>query len=246
MTEKILHFLRKHEIEVGDILYITREDHKTCLHLTEGRIQETYIPAKDFLEVLAPYDYICISKGTIVAKNQIDYIKDCTYHMKDGATFSGRKRTVAAHKQLNQRLHLAQTPIADTSVSIQTRFSVLDKMPVAFCVIELVFAENGAGTDFIFRYCNQAMEVVEGKSIDEMLNQSFFRVFPNADKKWLVTYSDVALNGGNKRILDYSPEIDKKLFVTCFQPIAGFCACLLTPTEDLQNLSPSMPEITWG
>ena len=40
--------------------------------------------------------------------------------------------------------------------------SVLDDMPVAYCVIELVFDEAGHGIDFIFRYCNKQMEVIEG------------------------------------------------------------------------------------
>ena len=35
-------------------------------------------------------------------------------------------------------------------------------MPVAYCVIELVFDAEGHGVDFVFRYCNKQMEVVEG------------------------------------------------------------------------------------
>ena len=46
--------------------------------------------------------------------------------------------------------------------------------------------------DFIFRYCNAEMAVVEGVPIEEMLNRSFYKVFPNGDKKWLVAYADVA------------------------------------------------------
>ena len=84
-------------------------------------------------------------------------------------------------------------------------------MPLAFCVIELVFDEKGHGVDFVFRYCNEMMADVEGIPVSEMINRSFYEVFENGDKKWLVTYADVALNG-NKRILtDYSPEIDKHL-----------------------------------
>ena len=63
-----------------------------------------------------------------------------------------------------------------------------------------------------------------------MLNRSFYEVFENGDKKWLVTYADVALNG-NKHILhDYSPEIDKTLTIYCFQPAPGYCACVLIPS----------------
>lgn len=65
--------------------------------------------------------------------------------------------------------------------------------------------------DFIFRYCNAQMAVVEGVSIEEMLNRSFYKVFSNGDKKWLVAYADVALNGTKHTHHDYSPEINKNL-----------------------------------
>ena len=68
-------------------------------------------------------------------------------------------------------------------------------MPLAFCIIELVFDAEGHGVDFVFRYCNDEMAVVEGVPVSEMLNHSFYEVFENGDKKWLVTYADVALNG---------------------------------------------------
>ena len=65
--------------------------------------------------------------------------------------------------------------------------------------------------DFIFRYCNAQMAVVEGVPIEEMLNRSFYKVFSNGDKKWLVAYADVALNGTKHTLHDYSPEINKIL-----------------------------------
>ena len=53
--------------------------------------------------------------------------------------------------------------------------------------------------------------------------------FENGDKKWLVTYADVALNGTKVILHDYSPEIGKELTIYCFQPHPGYCACILIP-----------------
>ena len=106
---------------------------------------------------------------------------------------------------------------------------ILNDMPLAFCVIELVFDANGRGVDFVFRYCNEEMAVVEGIPVSEMLNNSFYEVFKNGDKKWLVTYADVALNGTKVILHDYSPEIGKDLSIYCFQPHPGYCACILIP-----------------
>ncbi|MCB5755966.1 hypothetical protein LIR06_13735 [Mediterraneibacter faecis] len=66
-------------------------------------------------------------------------------------------------------------------------------MPLAFCIIELVFDAQGHGVDFVFRYCNDEMAVVEGVPVSEMLNRSFYEVFENGDKKWLVTYACVLI-----------------------------------------------------
>ena len=107
----------------------------------------------------------------------------------------------------------------------------MDEMPLAYCVIELVFDEDGHGVDFIFRYCNAQMEQVEGIPIQQMLNRSFYEVFKNGDKKWLVAYADTALNGTPHTLHDYSPEIGKNLTIHCFQPEANFCACVLIPDE---------------
>ena len=94
-----------------------------------------------------------------------------------------------------------------------------------------IFNEDGHGVDFIFRYCNAQMAVVEGVPIEEMLNRSFYKVFSNGDKKWLVAYADVALNGTKHTLRDYSPEINKNLIIHCYQPEPGYCACVLQVTE---------------
>ena len=116
----------------------------------------------------------------------------------------GRKRNLSQHKQIRKAL--------------------------AFRIIELVFDAEGHGVDFVFRYCNDEMAVVEGVPVSEMLNRSFYEVFENGDKKWLVTYADVALNGNKHILQDYSPEIDKTLTIYCFQPAPGYCACVLIPS----------------
>lgn len=81
-------------------------------------------------------------------------------------------------------------------------------------------------------------EIAAFLSAEEFINISKGRkrnisqqVFENGDKKWLVTYADVALNGTKRIIHDYSPEINKNLTIHCFQPSPGYCACVLIPTD---------------
>ena len=73
------------------------------------------------------------------------------------------------------------------------------------------------------------MAIVEGVPVEEMLNLSFYEVFRNGDRKWLVSYADVALNGTKHTLKYFSPEIGKDLTIYCYQPEPGFCACVLLP-----------------
>ena len=142
---------------------------------------------------------------------------------------------MSTHRRLRREMHLDVPPRrADfaPSYGFLEKCSILNDMPVAYCVIELVFDAGGHGVDFIFRYCNKHMEVVEGIPVEEMLNRSFYEVFKDGDRKWLVSYADVALNGSQRTLSDYSPEIDKNLTIYCYQPEPGYCACVLVPERD--------------
>ena len=99
------------------------------------------------------------------------------------------------------------------------------------CVIELTFDAAGHGVDFVFRYCNPMMAVVEGVPVENMVNRSFYEVFPDGDRKWLVSCADTALNGSCHTLRDYSRELEQNLTIHCYQPESGYCACLLLPED---------------
>ena len=154
--------------------------------------------------------------------------------MSDGRTFAGRKRGLSAHRHLRKQMGLNALPDAQpqtTPMTFLEKCTLLNEMPLAYCVIELIFNAEGHGVDFIFRYCNAEMAVMEGVPVDKMLNRSFYEVFRNGDKKWLVAYADVALNGTKRILHDYSPEIGKYLTIYCYQSAPGFCACVLQKAD---------------
>lgn len=234
----IKRYFKRHHIDVAHILSAYRHDRKTVICFDSGEEFPSTIPMHQMLEILPGDEFLLISRGVIVRRDAIISISNGgIYTTIDGRTFQGRTRYLSAHKKLRRELGLSASPARPGAsaeemtvpLSFYEKCSILDDMPVAYCVIELVFDENGHGIDFIFRYCNQHMEVVEGIPIEEMLNHSFYEVFKNGDRKWLVSYADVALNGAKHTLHDYSPEIDKNLAIYCYQPEPGFCACVLVP-----------------
>ena len=234
MRYNVLHFFERKNIDISNILYLTRQNPLTKITFFDGKEILTAIPVKEIAIYLPEEEFVNITKGILLRKSQIVNISDDgLYTMTDGSVFQGRKRNISQHKQLRQALGLSkeQDEKAEKRIPLELleKCSILNDMPLAFCVIELVFDANGRGVDFVFRYCNEEMAVVEGIPVSEMLNNSFYEVFENGDKKWLVTYADVALNGTKVILHDYSPEIGKDLTIYCFQPHPGYCACILIP-----------------
>ena len=234
MRYNVLHFFERKNIDISNILYLTRQNPLTKITFFDGKEILTAIPVKEIAIYLPDEEFVNITKGVLLRKSQIVNISgDGLYTMTDGSVFQGRKRNISQHKQLRQALGLSKEQDAKAEkripLELLEKCSILNDMPLAFCVIELVFDANGRGVDFVFRYCNEEMAVVEGIPVSEMLNNSFYEVFENGDKKWLVTYADVALNGTKVVLHDYSPEIGKDLSIYCFQPHPGYCACILIP-----------------
>lgn len=234
MSYNVLRYFEQKKISISDIFYLTRQPPHTIITLSDGQRIATTIPIKEISLYLPKEDFVNISKGIVLRKNQIVHISDeGIYTMTDGSEFQGRKRNLSQHKQIRQALGLVKnTTVEEKELPLELldKCSILNDMPLAFCVIELVFDSAGHGVDFVFRYCNDEMAVVEGVPVSKMLNHSFYEVFENGDKKWLVTYADVALNGTRHILHDYSPEIDKTLTIYCFQPYPRYCACVLIPS----------------
>ncbi|MDO4484860.1 MAG: PAS domain-containing protein [Clostridia bacterium] len=212
--------LNRHQFTFDQVMYATRNGRKTVLHMETGDTLETFLPIRRLIEQAPANLFVSVNKGVVLAFAYISGTEGSVYIMKDGVRFQGRAR----QKPITRPKSITA---AVESGSEWDRFALLDELPLAFCVIELVFDEHGRGMDFIFRYCNKEMEVLEGKSIDEMLNRSFYEVFENGDRKWLVAYADVALNGVKRTLESYSPEINANLKIYCYQPKPNFCACVL-------------------
>ena len=229
-------FFKRNKIEIEKILYIYHHDRKTVVCHEPGREIFSSAPLQEVLAFLPEKDFISISRNAIVRRDKILNIShDGVYTMLDGKTFQGRTRYLSTHRRLKKEMESGIKKAGKANphpLSFLEKCSILDDMPVAYCVIELTFDEDGHGVDFIFRYCNKYMEVVEGIPVEDMLNRSFYEVFKNGDRKWLVSYADVALNGSKRTLSDYSPEIDKNLTIYCYQPEPGFCACVLVPEQD--------------
>lgn len=233
-------YTRRKDIQPEQILSAYFNNRKTFLCLESGETITSSIPFHELITLLPEEEFVTVRRGAVLRKDAIISISDeAVYTTKDGNTYQGAKRSITPHKRLRKELNIPSSPdkyfanrlSSKLPLSLIDKCSLVDNMPIAFCIIELVFDGSGHGIDFIFRYCNKYMEIIEGKTIEEMVDHSFYEVFKEGDRKWLIAYADVALNGVTRTLHDYSPEIDKTLTIRCYQPEEGFCACVLEVDE---------------
>lgn len=225
MSIQLDKFFRKNQIIPKEILYLVREEGKTVVYLTDGRSVRTFTPLKTVIAGLQGMRILSVNKGVAVNELQVVNVDSGCYTMTDGRVFRGRVRTPGEHSRnktmINRRLATPQT-----TAPLVSRFTIMDNFPLPFCIIELVFGIDGHGIDFMFRYCNKAMEEFEQIDRESLVNHTYYDVFPRGERKWLITFSDIALHGGQRVIEDFKTG-QGPVRVYCFQLEEGFCACAL-------------------
>lgn len=235
MNEKVEKFYKKYRLSEATIMYIDREDAKTLIHTTDGRVVDTFIPIKSLIEDFDDKTFVIINKGICLNANYITSINNGIYLMKDGTKFQGRVRGAGEHKQMQKTIAEINSASASegltgiTSAGGKNDFSAFEDLPIAICILEMKYDNKNSGMNYIFRYCNKNMESLQGLRREAMLGKTFNSIFRDADPKWLITFGDVALNGG-QRIIDFrDPVFGRKLRIYCYQPSPVMCGCLFVP-----------------
>lgn len=122
---------------------------------------------------------------------------------------------------------MAHDDVPTTWADYHRHYAVFDHMPFAFADIEMVFNKDHSAVDWIFRYGNPALAMLEKRPLEALINHSFSSIFPNMDAKWLRVYERTALYVETLEIVDYSPEIDRDLKIISFPTFPKHCGCML-------------------
>ena len=119
----------------------------------------------------------------------------------------------------------------DIQQKISEYSAFFDKSPIACAIIHISKDEKGDSADFDFSYVNDAFASLQGYSREIMLQRSFYELFFN--KKWLELFNTIAYEGGERKQIDYNPEIHRYLNIHCFQLCKGYCVTyILDAPED--------------
>ena len=232
---------RRISLSPEDIIYVQLEGRQSVIHISGGKTYRSYT-AIDDLEQMLGSGFIRADRATLVSAKSVHAIGK-KIELISGETLSftrRRKRELkeqlrAGRRQIVQELVGSDAPA--TREEYRWHYASYDSAPFAFTDIEMVFNEEGAAVDWIFRYGNEALATLEKKPLEQLIDHSFGSIFPNTDAKWLRIYGRTALFGEMLEIIDYSPEIDTELRIICFPTFKGHCGCILFDQAKIQTVS---------
>lgn len=105
--------------------------------------------------------------------------------------------------------------------------ALLDNMPAGFAIMQVLVDEDANPYDFIYKYANSVYAYLEDVSLDDLMERTWGRLFPDAGEKLLGAFANIALNGGSRVIEELDSSRKKKTQIICYQPVYGYCACVV-------------------
>lgn len=227
---------RRINLPPEDILYIQLVNRQSVIHISGGRTYETYTTIDD-LEQMLGSGFLRADRATLVSAKGIHTIgKKIELINSELLSFTCRRKRELKEQLRAGRRELAGSDAPTTREEYQRHYASYDSAPFAFTDIEMVFNEERAAVDWIFRYGNEALAEIEKTPLQQLINHSFGSIFPNMDEKWLRVYERTALFGETLEIVYYSPEIDTKLKIISFPTFKGHCGCMLFKQTDIQTV----------
>lgn len=225
------------QIPANSIIYANVTDKLCKIYLDNGESLNLFITISELMDKLGNEDFLRVSRSSLVAYTAIETVNQEEVLLYGGIRIpysrSRRKEIIDKARNCMERQVVCRDesrPLA--TLDFSRDFCFWDNVPVGFGVLEFVSDGGGRFSDFIFRYANHALGVIEGVARESLLDHAYGQIFKGSHSKWLAIYSKVAFMGDTVELIDYSPEIDKELLVICFQPAYGYCACIVCDATD--------------
>ena len=244
MNDKTTYFLGKHGIDPSDVMYIVISDHKTAIHMNDGKVRTTYIAMKDIVGALPEEMFVKINKSCVVSWKHITRVEKGRYFMTDGSVHSGRMRTPAEHSRNSAMVEGLKSRIGLRIDPSSRRYDILEDMGVGFMVLELIYDAGGLNMNFFIRYCNRCGASMINHRREELIDQSLIDSCPMINKKIAFRFADVALNGVPKDLVIHDTNSSRVLMLHCFQIKPDQCALTMkdiSSRDDVEHYETALP-----
>ena len=190
---------REVTIKIKDILYVRMAGNIANFYVCDDKAYETRM-RMEMIEKILGDDFIRTHRSYLVNPLAIHSI-DKTIHLVNGDSVKYVEHirhevlTNVRNKRTELMKRLCEENGMKTVEDYHEHYKCFDTMPFAFADIEMVFDAENQAVDWIFKYGNQALAILEKLPLDMIIGSSFGELFANMDPKWLTSYERSAIYG---------------------------------------------------
>ena len=156
---------RRISLSPEDILYVQLVNRQSVIHISGGKTYETNTTIDELAQQLGS-GFIRADRATLVSARAVHTIgKKIELINGEALSFTHRRKRElreqlrAGRREIVQSLSDSDAPA--TREEYRQHYASYDSAPFAFTDIEMVFNEERAAVDWIFRYGNEALAKLE-------------------------------------------------------------------------------------
>lgn len=112
---------------------------------------------------------------------------------------------------------------------------ILDQSPFGYAYHKIIVDDKGEPIDYQFIEINNAFEKLTGLKKEEVIGKRILEIMPeikNSQFDWIRLYGNIAINGGEEEIEQYSEPLSKWYKVKVYSPEKGY---FITAFTDITN-----------
>lgn len=231
---------RRIVLSVGSILYVSKVNKSLEIHVQGDKIYKTRMVMSELEELLGE-GFIKVHRGCLVSVKAIHEITDQIMLVNGESLFytvRKKKDIIDEFREKQQgfigRMTAQSIPMSEDDYL--EYYKSFDDMPFAFADIEILFNDENRAIDWIFRYGNPQLAILEKMPVEKLIGRTFSSLFGKVASKWLKMYERSTLYGEKLEIQDYSHEVDAYLKIISFPTFKGHCGCILFRMEEVENI----------
>ncbi|MGF6273350.1 PAS domain S-box-containing protein [Massilia sp. UYP11] len=118
----------------------------------------------------------------------------------------------------------------------QTNHALIETMDDAFCLIDLVYDEQGCAVDYVILEANRAFARHTG--LADSVGKTARQLVPDLEQRWIATYDEIARTGVARRFEEFSQAMGRWFTVYASpiaHPVERRVALLFTDITDQKN-----------
>lgn len=221
-------------VPVDSIMYAQVADKLCTIYMNVAEPIRLFLPIENLESMLPSGQFVRINRNCLVSLDYVQDINDKNVILFNSQElpYSRRRKTallLAFQERLNRQSLVLQA--SRWEFNLFEEFRCMNHCPFAFCIMEANSTVLQDSLNYLIRYANEAFAALVQKPLPDIINEPMISSFGDDILNYIPVIQRTALEGVKDERFVIAAVPRTLLHAQCYQPHYGFCALMLTPTD---------------